>query len=122
MTLVFAAGAAALSVACAVGHSLLSERTLLQPLFAEPRFGIFLARWARDITRGIFHMLSIVWVLLGLGVVASRIQGGNTLFDSVAVIIFTLSASINFAALRRPYAGNLLLMGAAILTICDMTF
>ena len=56
MTIVFAAGATALSIVGAIGHSVISERKFLRPLYAEPRSGPFAARSVRNITRFIFHM------------------------------------------------------------------
>ena len=120
MTVAFAAGAAILGVACAIGHSLISERKLLRPLYAEPRTGLFAARSVRDITRGIFHMPSMVWVVLGLGVLAARIEGGNPLLSIVAAIIFTASGVGNLTALRRPHIGGLMMLGAAALTLADL--
>ena len=120
MTIVFAAGVAALSIASAIGHSLISERKFLRPLYAEARTGLFAARSVRDITRGIFHMPSMVWVVLGLGVLAARIEGGNPLLSIVAAIIFTASGVGNLAALRRPHIGGLMMLGAAALTLADL--
>ena len=120
MTLVFAAGAAALSIVSAIGHSVISERKFLRPLYAEPRSGLFAARSARAITRGIFHMPSMVWVILGLGILAARIEGGNPLLSIVAATIFTASGVGNLAALRRPHIGGLLMIGAAALTLSDL--
>ena len=120
MTIVFAAGAAALSIVCAIGHSLISERKFLRPLFSGPRTGLFAARSARNITRGIFHMPSMVWVVLGLGVLAARIEGGNQLLSIVAMIIFISSGVGNLAALRRLHISGLLVLGAAALTLADL--
>jgi hypothetical protein len=120
MTITFAAGAAALGIACAIGHSLISERKLLRPLYAEPRTGLFAARSMRDITRAVFHMPSMAWAVLGLGVLASRIEGGNELLSIVATIIFAGSGIGNLAALRRPHIGGLMMLGAAALTLADL--
>jgi len=120
MTVVFAAGAAVLSIACAIGHSLISERKFLRPLFAEPRTGLFASRSTREITRGIFHFPSIVWVVLALGVLPFRIKGSNQLLGIVAAIIFAGSGIGNLAALRRIHIGGLLMIGAAALTLVDL--
>ena len=120
MTVAFAAGVAVLGIAGAIGHSLISERRFLRPLYAEPRTGLFAARSARAITRGIFHMPSMVWVVLGLAVLAARVEGGNPLLSIVAAIIFTASGVGNLAALRRPHVGGLLMLGAAALTLVDL--
>ena len=120
MTIALAAGAAALSIVGAIGHSVISERKFLRPLYAEPRTGLFASRSARAITRGIFHMPSMVWVVLGLGVLAARIEGGNVLLSIVAATIFTVSGAGNLVALRRPHISGLLLVAAAALTLADL--
>jgi hypothetical protein len=121
MTIAIAAGAAALGIACAIGHSLSSERKLLRPLYAEPRTRLFAARSARDITRMVFHIPSMAWVVLGIAVLVARIEGGNQLLSIAAAIIFAGSGIGNLAALRRPHIGCLLMLGAAALTLADLT-
>jgi hypothetical protein len=120
VTVAFAAGVAVLGIVGAIGHSLVSERRFLRPLYAEARTGLFAARSARAITRGIFHMPSMVWVVLGLAVLVARVGGGNPLLSIVAAIIFTASGVGNLAALRRPHIGGLLMLGAAALTLVDL--
>jgi hypothetical protein len=120
MTIAFAAGAAILSIACAIGHSLISERKFLRPLYAEPRSGVFAARSIRDITRVVFHIPSMAWAVLGMAVLAARIEGGSQLLSIVAAIVFTASGIGNLAALRRPHIGGLLMLGAAALTLADL--
>jgi hypothetical protein len=120
MTIAFAAGAAILSIACAIGHSLISERKFLRPLYAEPRSGVFAARSMRDITRMVFHIPSMAWAVLGMAVLAARIEGGSQLLSIVAAIVFTASGIGNLAALRRPHIGGLLMLGAAALTHADL--
>ena len=120
MTIAFAAGAAILSIACAIGHSLISERKFLRPLYAEPRSGVFAARSMRDIARVVFHIPSMAWAVLGMAVLAARIEGGSQLLSIVAAIVFTASGIGNLAALRRPHIGGLLMLGAAALTLADL--
>jgi hypothetical protein len=120
MTIAFAAGAAILGIACAIGHSLISERKFLRPLHAEPRTGPFAARSMRDITRVVFHIPSMAWAVLGIAVLVARMEGGNQLLSIVAAIIFAGSGIGNLAALRRPHAGGLMMIGAAALTLADM--
>jgi uncharacterized membrane protein len=120
MTIIVAAAAAALSIGGAIGHSVISERKFLRPLYAEPRTGLFASRSARAITRGIFHMPSMVWVVLGLGVLAARIEGGNVLLSIVAATIFTASGAGNLVALRRPHISGLLLVVTGALTLADL--
>jgi hypothetical protein len=121
MTIAIAAGAAVLGISCAVGHSLISERKLLRPLYAEPRTRLFTARSTRDVTRVVFHIPSMAWVVLGIAVLVARIEGGNQLLSIVAAIIFAGSGIGNLAALRRPHSGGLLMLGAAALTLADLT-
>ena len=120
MTIAFAAGAAILGIACAIGHSLISERKFLRPLHAEPRTSPFAARSMRDITRVVFHIPSMAWAVLGIAVLVARMEGGNQLLSIVAAIIFAGSGIGNLAALRRPHAGGLMMIGAAALTLADM--
>jgi hypothetical protein len=70
--------------------------------------------------RAVFHMPSIAWAVLGIAVLAARIQGGNPLLGIVAAIIFTSSGIGNLAALRRPHFGGLMLLGAAGLTLAHL--
>jgi hypothetical protein len=120
MTIAFAAGAAILSIACAIGHSLISERKFLRPLYAEPRARLFTARSMRDITRVVFHIPSMAWAVLGIAVLVARIEGGNQLLSIVAATVFTMSGIGNLAALRHPHIGSLLMLGAAALTLADL--
>ena len=92
MTVAFAAGVAVLGIAGAIGHSLISERRFLRPLYAEPRTGLF----------------------------AARVEGGNPLLSIVAAIIFTASGVGNVVALRRLHFSGLLMLGAAALTLADL--
>ena len=89
MTIAFAAGAAILGIATAIGHSLISERKILGPLYAGNPGGVLKSRSTRAVIRAVFHMPSIAWAVLGIAVLAARIQGGNPL-GIVAAIIFRL--------------------------------
>lgn len=119
MTMIYAAGAALLGIATAIGHSVLSERKFMRPLFAEPRTAFFAPRAMRDITRVVFHIPSLVWAVLGVGILIARREEGNMLFSIAAAIIFAGSGIGNLAALRRPHPGGLMLLGAAALTTLD---
>ena len=121
MTIAFAAAAAALGIGCAIGHSLISEQKCLRPLYAEPRSGLLGSRAMRDIIRVVFHIPSMAWAVLGAGVLLARIEGGNQLLSIVATIIFVGSGIGNLAALRRPHAGGLMMLGTAGLTLADLT-
>ena len=62
----------------------------------------------------------MTWVVLSLGVLAARIEGGNQLFSIVAAIIFMVSGAGNVVALRRLHFSGLLLLGVAALTLADL--
>ena len=119
MTIAFAAGAAILGVAAAIGHSLISERKILGPLYAGTPGGVLKSRPTRAIIRAVFHMPSMAWAVLGIAVLAARIEGGNPLLSIVAATIFTGSGIGNLAALR-PHFGGLMMLGAAALTLADL--
>ncbi len=120
MTIAFATGAAILGIATAIGHSLISERKLLGPLYAGNPGGVLKSRSTRAIIRAVFHMPSMAWAVLGIAVLAARIEGGNPLLSIVAATIFTGSGIGNLAALRRPHIGGLMMLGAAALTLADL--
>ncbi len=65
-------------------------------------------------------MPSMAWAVLGIAVLAARIEGGNPLLSIVAATIFTGSGIGNLAALRRPHIGGLMMLGAAALTLADL--
>lgn len=120
MTMLAAAAAATLGVATAIGHSILSERLFLRPLFAGPQTGMFAKRSMRDITRAVFHIPSLAWAALGIALLFARVDGGNPLLSLVAAIVFAGSGIGNLAALRRPHPGGLMLIAAAALAILDL--
>ena len=120
MTIAFAAGAALLGIAGAVGHSVIGERTIFGPLYAGTPVGILRSRPTRAIIRAVFHLPSVVWAVLGIAVLVAHIEGGNRLLDIVAVIVFAVSGIGNLAALRRPHFGGLLMLAAAALTLADL--
>lgn len=119
MTIAFAASAAVLGLITAVGHSLLSERKILQPLLPGPRTGVLASRGMRDIIRLVFHIPSMVWATLALALVAARLDGGNELLSTVAAVIFAASGIGNLVATRRPHIGGLMILGAAFFTVTD---
>ena len=120
MTIAFAAGAAILGVVTAVGHSVISERMILGPLYAGIPGGILKSRATRAIIRAVFHMPSLAWAVLGIAVLVARLDGGNPLLSIVAATLFAASGVGNLAALRRLHFGGLMLVGAAALTLADL--
>jgi hypothetical protein len=72
MTIAFAAGAAILGIATAIGHSLISERKILGPLYAGNPGGVLKSHRTRAVIRAVFHMPSIAWAVLGIAVLAAH--------------------------------------------------
>src|SRR5258708_10272509 len=105
MTIAFAAGAAILGIATAIGHSLISERKILGPLYADNPGGVLKSRRTRAVIRAVFHMPSMAWAVLGIAVLAARIQGGNPLLSIVAASILTFSRIGNQSALLPSHFG-----------------
>jgi hypothetical protein len=60
MTIAFAAGAAILGIATAIGHSLISERKILGPLYAGNPGGVLKSRRTRAVIRGLSHAVNCV--------------------------------------------------------------
>ncbi len=120
MTIVFAAGAAILGIATAIGHSVIGERKIFPPLYAGSPGGILKSRATRDVLRVVFHLPSLTWAVLGIGVLVARLEGGNPLLGVIAAILFASSGIGNLAALRRPHFGGLMLLAAAALTLADL--
>jgi len=118
--MIWAALAATLAVVVAAAHSIISERVILVPLFREPARGVLQAPAMRNITRALFHMPSVAWAALGVGVVLNRIQGGPDLIAYVAMTVFAASAIGNLVALHRPHPGGLLLLLATAATAADI--
>lgn len=120
--LIYAGIVAVLGLIVAIGHSVLSERVILGPLYREQTDGLLAARATRDIIRAVFHMPSLAWAGLGIAVLLNRMQSGSDLLPATAAIIFALSGLGNLAALRRPHPGGILLLTMAIATIADIRF
>lgn len=120
MAIALAATVTTLGVVTAIGHSILSERKILWPLYTEPRGRVLASRATRAIIRAVFHMPSVAWATLGIAVLVAHFEGGNALIDAIAVVIFASAGLGNLIALRRPHPGGLMLLAAAALTIADM--
>ena len=119
---IYATIVAVLGLIVAIAHSVLSERSILGPLYRERTDGLLTARATRDIVRAVFHMPSLAWAGLGIAVLLNRLQSGSDLLPITAAIIFALSGIGNLAALRRPHPGGLILSGMAMVTIADIRF
>lgn len=112
--------AAGLAIVVALAHSAISERVILQPLFRQPAQGLLATEPGRGIVRAVFHIPSVAWAALGLGVWLNRLQNGPDLVAVIAMIVFASSAIGNLVALRRPHPGGLLLLLATAATATDL--
>ncbi|ABF53410.1 hypothetical protein [Sphingopyxis alaskensis] len=112
--------AAGLAIVVALAHSAISERVILQPLFRQPAQGLLATEPGRGIVRAVFHIPSVAWAALGLGVWLNRLQNGPDLVAVIAMIVFASSAISNLVALRRPHPGGLLLLLATATTATDL--
>lgn len=120
--LIFAIATAIIAVTVAAAHYILGERVVLKPLFAETTHGLLAAPTMRHLTWAMFQLHSLVWASLGIVVLLNRLQGGSDLIAYLAILIFTTSGIGNFAALRRPHPGGILLLLAAATTAADIWF
>jgi hypothetical protein len=119
MTILLAAAVALLSLVVAVAHSSIGERRIFRPLAGETQTGVLHAPSARAIVRAVWHLPSVAWALLGIGVLVARLDGGNGLVSILAATLFGVSGLANVTALKRPFIGGLLLMGMAGLVAAD---
>ena len=65
-------------------------------------------------------MPSMVWSVLGIAILAARVEGRNPLLSIVATTIFAASGVGNLLALRRPHIGGLVLEVTAALALADL--
>ena len=119
MGVAMASAVATLAVATAIGHSVIGERKIFAPLYAEPPVGLLKSRPLRAVLRGVFHLPSFAWVILGLAVLLARLDGGNRMISVVAALIFASAGIGNHVALRRPHPGGLMMLVATALTVVD---
>jgi hypothetical protein len=122
MTVLYAAGAAALGVLTAVGHSVIGERSIFGPLYRGEQRGLLAKPRVRDVIRGVFHLPSVAWAVMGLAVLAARLSGGDVVVTAAAATIFAVSGLANFTALRTPHFGGVMILCAAGLTLADWRF
>jgi hypothetical protein len=120
MTMVLAAAVAVLSLVVAVAHSSIGERRIFRPLAGETQTGALRDPFARPILRAVWHLPSVAWALLGVGVLVARLNGGDVLVSALAATLFGVSGVANVTALKRPFIGGLLLMGMAGLVVADV--
>jgi hypothetical protein len=118
--LIFAITTAVLGIIVAIAHSVLSERVLLGPLFRERSDGMLASEPTRNIIRAVFHMPSLAWSALGIAVFFNRLQEGSDLLPITVIVVLAISGIGNFAALRRPHPGGIILLVMAGATLADI--
>jgi hypothetical protein len=118
-------GSAAAGFAAALGHSYLSEKVLLRPMFRTPGDNRVLRSAASQrVIRWVFHLPSFAWALIAAlslwfavkpgGEAADRADDGALLvLGSIGVGVYLTGALANLWALRRVHVGNVLLAFAA---------
>lgn len=119
MTILLAAMVAVLSLVVAVAHSSIGERRIFRPLSGETQTGALRDPSTRAVVRAVWHLPSVAWALLGVGVLVARLDGGDGLVSILAATLFGVSGLANVTALRRPFIGGLLLMAMAGLVAAE---
>ncbi len=119
MSMFAAASVAILGSTIGILHSMIGERRILGPLYAETQTGILRPRATQAIVRAVWHLPSIVWAVLGIAVYYSRLVGGLPILTFVAAALFAISGAANLIALRRLHMGGLLLLATSALCLID---
>ncbi len=119
MGLVIAVVVALLGAVAGTAHSALGERYYFRKLALEDQRGVLAPRYARPVIRAVWHLPSVTWAVLGIAVLAARLQGGDLLISVVAAVLFAASGAANLMALRMPHFGGLLLLAASALAVAD---
>ena len=115
------AAAAALALATAVGHSVLSERVLLRALRAEAPAGVLGHPAARRLVVGMFHLPSVCWAGMAVSMLLLDPQAaGYRATLHIYAAIYALSAGVTFWGIRRPHPGGFLILSAAALILVSL--
>lgn len=115
--LIYAGSAAVIAVLTGAAHSAIGERAIFKALREEKE--TVLGPRIKAVLRAVWHMPSITWAALGIGVAVARLTGGDPLLSLIAAVIFIASGIGNMTALRKAHFGGLLLFTAAALTAAD---
>lgn len=106
MTSLFLIASGLLGIATGFGHSLLGERNVLRPLFAEDASAFLRRGRMRELLRGVWHLPSLAWVVLGLALVLTGLDGVPGTVAATAGTIFVLSGVANWMVLRSFHIGG----------------
>lgn len=101
-----AALCALLLVLTGIVHSLLGERRLIGPLLAR-NDGILAVPLARFLIRYVWHLTSLVWVVLAAILLSIAFSPGNTARVALFAtgIVFTLAGLIDAVGTRGRHVG-----------------
>lgn len=112
---------ALLGFATAIGHSVIGERVVLGPMFAERGDNRVLARSSmRSIIRWVWHLPSFAWAQVAAATawIAVNPHAMDTSAQALLVYfgagVYMTAAFFNALALRSPQPGNILLPLAAL--------
>jgi hypothetical protein len=119
MSIITAVSVAILGIAIGMLHSMIGERRILGPLYAETHTGILRPRATQAIIRAVWHLPSIFWAALGIAVYFSRLAGGLPIVSIMAAALFAISGIANLFALRRPFVGGFMLLTTSALCLID---
>lgn len=98
----------------AFGHSYLSERYILRPMYAARGDNRVLANAANwRVTVAMYHFISFAWVTMALAtlwlMLARPSHDAAILVAMIGGAFYFASALVNLWALRRPHIGSILL-------------
>jgi hypothetical protein len=97
-------------------HSWFSRAYRLGSLYEGERGGAV----KRRILLLLWHLPSLTWAMLALGVLVARLHGdGDIVVTVVAAVVFAVSGAGNLWATRRPFVGGILLLVTAALVLAD---
>lgn len=103
----------------AIGHSYLSERHILRPMFADPH-GVLKVAATRRITRAVWHLPSLAWTQVAAATLWLALSPQAFDADAQALLayfgvgIYATASLLNALGLRRPHVGNIALAIAAL--------
>jgi hypothetical protein len=118
MKLAYVYTAAALALATGVAHSVIGEIRLLEPILGstplptEPNYG-------RRLVRAVWHLPSVIWLMVALAAVVSRRKGGDVTLSSLAIGVFLVSGIGNLLAAQHVHPGGVLLLITAVFLCVD---
>ena len=120
MASLFLIASGMLGIATGFGHSLLGERNVLRPLFAEDASAFLRKGRMRELFRGVWHLPSLAWAILGVALVQAGLAGAGNAVAATAGTIFALSGLANWMALRSFHIGGTMAVAAGCLAFAGI--